>query len=60
MAANFIELQEEDTNEKFTDPTQEQSTTPDATENMVAEPEEVAPQPELPEKYRGKSLDEII
>lgn len=60
MAANFIELQEEDTNEKFTDPTQEQSITPDATENMVAEPEEVAPQPELPEKYRGKSLDEII
>ena len=60
MAANFIELQEEVTDEKFTDPTQEQSTTPDATENMVAEPEEVAPQPELPEKYRGKSLDEII
>lgn len=60
MAANFIELQEEDTNEKFTDPTQEQSTTPDAVEQTAAEPEEVAPQPELPEKYRGKSLDEII
>ena len=60
MAANFIELQEEDTNEKFTDPTQEQSTTPDAVEQTAAQPEEVAPQPELPEKYRGKSLDEII
>lgn len=60
MAANFIELQEEVTDEKYVDPTQEESTTPDATENMVAEPEEVAPQPELPEKYRGKSLDEII
>lgn len=60
MAANFIELQEEVTDEKYVDPTQEESTTPDATENMVAEPEEVAQQPELPEKYRGKSLDEII
>lgn len=60
MAANFIELQEEVTNEKYEDPTQEPSTIPDATENMVAEPEEVAQTPELPEKYRGKSLDEII
>jgi hypothetical protein len=59
MAANFIELQEEDSNEKFTDPAE--STTPEATEQMVAQPEEAAPQePELPEKYRGKSLDEII
>ena len=60
MAANFIELQEEVTDEKFTDPTQDGSTTPDAAEQMAAQPEEVAPTPELPEKYRNKSLDEII
>lgn len=60
MAANFIELQEEVTDEKFTDPAQDGSTTPDAVEQTAAQPEEVAPQPELPEKYRGKSLDEII
>lgn len=60
MAANFIELQEEVTDEKYTDPTQkEESTTPAPTEEMVGQPEEIA-QPELPEKYRGKSLDEII
>lgn len=60
MAANFIELQEEVTDEKFTDPTQEESTTPDAVEQTAAQPEEAAPPPELPEKYRNKSLDEII
>lgn len=60
MAANFIELQEEETNEKFTDPTQQQSTIQAPTEEMVGQPEEIAPTPELPEKYRGKSLDEII
>jgi hypothetical protein len=59
MAANFIELQEEESNEKFTDPTQ--STTPDAVEQTIAQPEEAAqPEVEVPEKYRGKSLDEII
>jgi hypothetical protein len=58
MAANFIELQEEVTDEKYTDPTQPESTTPDAVEQTTAQPEEAAP--ELPEKYRGKALDEII
>jgi len=58
MAANFIELPEVDANEKYTDPTKEESTTPDAVEQTTAEPEEVTP--ELPEKYRNKSLDEII
>ena len=58
MAANFIELQEEVTDEKYTDPTQPDSTTPDAVEQTTAQPEEAAP--ELPEKYRGKALDEII
>jgi hypothetical protein len=58
MAANFIELPEVDANEKYVDPTKEESITPDAVEQTTAEPEEVAP--ELPEKYRGKALDEII
>lgn len=58
MAANFIELQEEVTDEKYTDPTQQESTTPDAVEQATAQPEEAAP--EVPEKYRGKALDEII
>lgn len=58
MAANFIELQEEVTDEKYTDPTQQESTTPDAVEQTTAQPEEAAP--EVPEKYRGKALDEII
>jgi len=58
MAANFIELPEVDANEKYTDPTKEESTAPDAVEQTTAEPEEVTP--ELPEKYRGKALDEII
>ena len=58
MAANFIELQEEVTDEKFTDPTQTQGTNPDAVEQTTAQPDEAVP--ELPEKYRGKALDEII
>jgi len=58
MAANFIELPEVDANEKYADPTKEESITPDAVEQTTAEPEEAAP--ELPEKYRGKALDEII
>lgn len=60
MAANFIELQEEETTEKFTDPTQQEEATPDAVEQTTAEPEAIAQEQELPEKYRNKSLDEII
>ena len=56
MAANFIELQEEVTDEKYVDPTQDVAT-PEPTE-QVEQPVEAAP--ELPEKYRGKALDEII
>jgi len=58
MAANFIELPEVDANEKYTDPTKDESTTPEPAEEIVGQTEEAAP--ELPEKYRGKSLDEII
>ena len=60
MAANFIELPEVDANEKYADPTKEESITPDAVEQTTAEPEEVTTEQDLPEKYRNKSLDEII
>ena len=57
MAANFIELQEEVTDEKYADPTQDVAT-PEPAEEPAEQPVEAAP--ELPEKYRGKALDEII
>ena len=58
MAANFIELPEVDANEKYADPTQQQEVTPEPTEEIVGQTEEAAL--EVPEKYRGKALDEII
>jgi len=60
MAANFIELPEVDANEKYTDPTQQQEVTPAPAEEIVGQTEEAAPEQDLPEKYRNKSLDEII
>lgn len=60
MAANFIEVQDEEVTTEFTDPTKDVSTTPAPTEEIVGKPEEVAKEPEVPEKYRGKSLDEIV
>jgi hypothetical protein len=60
MAANFIELQEETQEEGITDLEQGQGTIPAPTEEMVGEPEEIAKEPDLPEKYRGKSLEEVV
>jgi hypothetical protein len=60
MAANFIELQEEVTNEGLTDLNQEGSSIPAPTEEMVGQPEEIAPEVEVPDKYRGKSLEEVV
>jgi len=60
MAANFIELPEVDANEKYADPTKDESTTPEPAEKIVGQTEEAAPEQDLPEKYRNKSLDEII
>jgi hypothetical protein len=60
MAANFIELQEEVSNEELTDLNQQESTTPDAEETILAQPEEATNEVEIPEKYKGKSLDEIV
>jgi hypothetical protein len=57
MAANFIELQEEVSNEDLTDLNQQGSTIPDA---KSAQPEEIANEVEVPEKYKNKSLDEIV
>jgi hypothetical protein len=58
MAANFIELQEEESNEELTNLDQQDSTTSDA--EASAQPEEIANEVEIPEKYKNKSLDEIV
>ena len=60
MAANFIELQEEQSTD-FVDPTKQEEQDP----SLTAAPTEVdtAPEPvkdDIPEKYKGKSLDEIV
>jgi hypothetical protein len=60
MAANFIELQEEESNEALTDLNQQEGTIPAPTEEMVGQPEEIANEVEIPEKYKNKSLDEIV
>jgi hypothetical protein len=59
MAANFIEVQEELGNADNVTNQQEQTTSLEATQ--VAQPEpEVKQEAEVPEKYKGKSLDEIV
>jgi hypothetical protein len=58
MAANFIELQEEQSTEVFTDPTHQEETSLEPTQ-QVANTEQVT-EPEVPEKYKGKSLDDIV
>jgi hypothetical protein len=60
MAANFIEVQEEQSTD-FVDPTKQEEQDP----NLTAAPAtaDTAPEPvkdEVPEKYKGKSLDEIV
>jgi hypothetical protein len=60
MAANFIELQEEESNEELTDLNQQEGTIPAPAEEMVGQPEEIANEVEMPEKYKNKSLDEIV
>jgi hypothetical protein len=60
MAANFIELQEETQEEGITELEQGQGTIPAPAEEMAGQPEEIAKEPDLPEKYRGKSLEEVV
>lgn len=59
MAANFIELQEETQEEGITNLDQAQSIQT-AEDTTPAQVEEVAKEPDLPEKYRGKSLEEVV
>jgi hypothetical protein len=60
MAATFIEVQNEESTEVITDPTKDVSADPVPAEEPVGQPEEVTKEPEVPEKYRGKSLEDII
>jgi hypothetical protein len=60
MAANFIELQEDQSTD-FVDPTKQEEQDPSLT--AAPAPAETATEPvkdEVPEKYKGKSLDEIV
>jgi len=57
MAANFIELQEETQEEGITELKDGENSIPEA---ESAQPEEIAKEPEVPEKYRGKSLEEVV
>ena len=59
MAANFIEVQEELGNAENITNQQEQTTSLEATQAQP-EPEVTQQEPEIPEKYKGKSLDEIV
>lgn len=59
MAANFIEVQEELGNAENITNQQEQTTSLEPADAVNTEPE-VKQEPEVPEKYRGKSLDEIV
>ena len=59
MAANFIELQEEQGNaENIT--SQEETTSLEPTQEVDNPEQEVKQEPEVPEKYRGKSLEDIV
>ena len=59
MAANFIELQEDQSTD-FVDPTHQEEQDPNV--NAAPAQADTAPEPkdEVPEKYKGKSLDEIV
>jgi hypothetical protein len=57
MAANFIELQEEQSTEVYADPTHQEETSLEPAQAVNTEP---VKEPEVPEKYKGKSLDDIV
>jgi hypothetical protein len=58
MAANFIELQEEQSTEVYADPTHQEETSLEPTQAVVKTEQVV--EPEVPEKYKGKTLDDIV
>ena len=59
MAANFIELQEEETTD-FVDPTKQEDTSLEPTQVDNSEPVVQEQEAEVPEKYKNKTLDEIV
>lgn len=59
MAANFIEVQQEEGNADNVTNQQEQTTSLEPTQEVV-NTEPVVQEPEIPEKYKGKSLDDIV
>lgn len=60
MAANFIELQEEQSTD-FVDPTKQEEQDPSLTDAPAQADTATEPvKDEIPEKYRGKTLDEIV
>lgn len=61
MAANFIDLQQEESTEVFADPTAQEEQDPSLT--AAPAPADTATElvkEEVPEKYKNKSLDEIV
>lgn len=60
MAANFIDLQEEQSNAEDITTLEETSSLEPTQQVDNPEPEIHTPEPEVPDKYRGKSLDEIV
>ena len=61
MAANFFEVQEEESTEVFADPTVQQEQDPSLTATPAeADTVEETVKDDIPEKYKGKSLDEIV
>ena len=60
MAANFIDLQEEQGNAENITTLEEPSNLEPTQKVDNPEPEVHTPEPEIPDKYRGKSLDEIV
>lgn len=61
MAANFIDLQQEESTEVFADPTTQEEQDPSLT--AAPAPADTATESvkdEVPEKYKNKSLDEIV
>lgn len=59
MAANFIELQEDQSTD-FVDPTLQEEQDPNVNAAPAQADTASEPKDEVPEKYKGKSLDEIV
>ena len=60
MAANFIEVQEDQSTEDFVDPTKQEEQDPNVNVAPAQADTVTEQRDEVPEKYKGKSLDEIV